>query len=176
VRKHWFQCQVVLHCMSNFIISTAKPLSTLNVQTPIGPQIPQQEYAKEEGENEEDEEDEDKDENEEDLQRSEWLLEFGQSAPQFLDRFPRTRACFELFTDRFSSLSLDESSSQCIQPLLSAPDGRLFISRQNEGVRTLTHIAASYRCGALYQDLTRWHFFRELPNGYGCYGSRLCPV
>jgi hypothetical protein len=166
VRKHLFQCQVVLHCRPIFIISTAKPLSTHNAQVPIDLQAPQQDNAKEDGENEEDEEDEDEDEDEEDLQLSESLLQRDQSAPHFLDSFPRTRAWFEHFTDRSSSLSLDESSSQSIQPLLSAPDGRLFISGQNEGVRALTHTAASYGCEALYQDLTRWSFS----------GERLCPV
>jgi hypothetical protein len=122
----------------NFHHVTAKPSPTLNAQAPIDPQTPKEE-------NEENKE--------EDIQLSKSLPQPDRSAPHFLHYFPQTRALFEHLTDRSGSLSLDESSRQGIQPMLSAPDGRPFISRKNEAGQTLADIAAAYGCEALYEDL-----------------------
>jgi hypothetical protein len=125
VRKRLFQWPVVLLCVPIFIISTVEPFSTLNAQTPIDLQTPQQENEKDE---------------KEDLRL-------------FLRCFPQTLALFEHLTDWSSSLSLDESCRQGIRPMLSATDGRLLISERKEAGQTLADIAAAYGCKALYEDI-----------------------
>jgi hypothetical protein len=163
VRKHLFQLMVAVRCVPIFIISTAKPLYTLNAQTHIDLQTPQQEDA-----DDEDDEDEEDEEGREDLQPTASLPQPDQRPMHFLDHSPQTRAMFDHLTERTNSLSLDESSTQGIPPLQSATDGPLFISRQNGGGQTLAHIAASCGRKALYEDLRMWGIDSGVTDKYGC--------
>jgi hypothetical protein len=67
------------------------------------------------------------------------------------DCFPQTQKLFEQLVD--GSLSLDESSTGGILPMLYAADSEPFLSSQNGDGQTLAHLAARYGCRSLWEDL-----------------------
>jgi hypothetical protein len=72
-------------------------------------------------------------------------------APFIPDCFPQTQELFERLVD--GSLSLDESSTQGILPMLYAADSEPFLSSQHGDGQTLAHLAARYGCRSLWEIL-----------------------
>jgi hypothetical protein len=72
-------------------------------------------------------------------------------APFIPDCFPQTQELFERLVG--GSLSLDESSTRGILPVLYAVDSEPFLSSQNGDGQALAHLAARYGCRSLWKTL-----------------------